>query len=67
VTKPFPFEGRKRMQIADEGIHQLQQNVDSLITIPNERLLTVLGPSASLIEAFKAANDVLLGAVQGPI
>ncbi len=65
VTKPFPFEGRKRMQIADEGIHQLQQNVDSLITIPNERLLTVLGPSASLIEAFKAANDVLLGAVQG--
>ncbi len=65
VTKPFPFEGRKRMQIADEGIHQLQQQVDSLITIPNERLLAVLGSSASLIEAFKAANDVLLGAVQG--
>lgn len=65
VTKPFPFEGRKRMQIAEEGIQQLQQHVDSLITIPNERLLTVLGASASLIEAFKAANDVLLGAVQG--
>lgn len=65
VTKPFPFEGRKRMQIAEEGIHQLQQQVDSLITIPNERLLTVLGAGASLIEAFKAANDVLLGAVQG--
>ncbi|MGH1484780.1 MAG: cell division protein FtsZ [Cellvibrionaceae bacterium] len=65
VTKPFPFEGRKRMQIAEEGINQLQQNVDSLITIPNERLLTVLGSSASLIDAFKAANDVLLGAVQG--
>ena len=65
VTKPFPFEGRKRMQIADEGIHHLQQHVDSLITIPNERLLAVLGSNASLIEAFKAANDVLLGAVQG--
>ena len=65
VTKPFPFEGRKRMQIAEDGIHQLQQHVDSLITIPNERLLTVLGSSASLIDAFKAANDVLLGAVQG--
>ncbi|MFT5116556.1 MAG: cell division protein FtsZ [Kiritimatiellia bacterium] len=65
VTKPFPFEGRKRMQIADEGIFELQQHVDSLITIPNERLLAVLGANASLIEAFKAANDVLLGAVQG--
>ncbi len=65
VTKPFPFEGRKRMQIADEGIFELQQNVDSLITIPNERLLAVLGANASLIQAFKAANDVLLGAVQG--
>ncbi len=65
VTKPFPFEGRKRMQIADEGIYELQQNVDSLITIPNERLLSVLGAGASLIDAFKAANDVLLGAVQG--
>ncbi|MBX2808911.1 MAG: cell division protein FtsZ [Cellvibrionaceae bacterium] len=65
VTKPFPFEGRKRMQIAEEGIYQLQQSVDSLITIPNERLLAVMGSNASLIDAFKAANDVLLGAVQG--
>lgn len=65
VTKPFPFEGKKRMQIAEEGIYQLQQHVDSLITIPNERLLSVMGSSASLIDAFKAANDVLLGAVQG--
>ena len=65
VTKPFPFEGRKRMQIANEGIQLLQQHVDSLITIPNERLLTVLGSTSSLLDAFKAANDVLLGAVQG--
>lgn len=65
VTKPFPFEGRKRMTIADEGIYELQQHVDSLIIIPNERLLAVLGSNASLIEAFKAANDVLQGAVQG--
>jgi cell division protein FtsZ len=65
VTKPFPFEGKKRMSIADEGIFELQQHVDSLITIPNERLLAVLGSGASLIDAFKVANDVLLGAVQG--
>lgn len=65
VTKPFPFEGRKRMEIAHEGIRQLTQYVDSLITIPNEKLLTVLGKGVSLLEAFKAANNVLLGAVQG--
>lgn len=65
VTRPFPFEGKKRMLIADEGMKELQQHVDSLITIPNERLLDVLGKSASLLEAFKTANDVLLGAVQG--
>lgn len=65
VTRPFPFEGRKRMAIADEGIKQLKDRVDSLITIPNEKLLSVLGKSTSLIDAFKAANDVLLGAVQG--
>lgn len=65
VTKPFPFEGRKRMQIADQGIKELGQYVDSLITIPNEKLLDVLGAKASLLEAFKAANNVLLGAVQG--
>lgn len=65
VTKPFPFEGRKRMVIADEGIKELSARVDSLITIPNEKLLSVLGKSTSLLDAFKAANNVLLGAVQG--
>ena len=65
VTKPFPFEGRKRMAIAEAGIRELQDRVDSLITIPNEKLLAVLGKSTSLLDAFKAANNVLLGAVQG--
>ena len=65
VTKPFPFEGKKRAAIADQGIQLLSENVDSLITIPNEKLLDVLGKDASLLEAFKAANDVLLGAVKG--
>ncbi len=65
VTKPFPFEGKKRMNYADQGIEFLAQNVDSLITIPNEKLLKVLGPGTSLLDAFKAANNVLLGAVQG--
>src|SRR5690625_4910562 len=65
VTKPFPFEGKKRMHIAEQGMRELQQHVDSLITIPNEKLLAVLGKSASLLDAFRAANDVLLGAVQG--
>jgi cell division protein FtsZ len=65
ITKPFPFEGRKRQQVADDGTRALGEYVDSLITIPNERLLTVLGKNISLLDAFKAANDVLLGAVQG--
>jgi len=65
VTKPFPFEGRKRMMVADAGIKELEERVDSLITIPNEKLLSVLGKSTSLLDAFKAANNVLLGAVQG--
>lgn len=65
VTKPFGFEGRKRMKIAEAGIEELSQHVDSLITIPNEKLLTVLGKNTSLLDSFKAANDVLLGAVQG--
>jgi cell division protein FtsZ len=65
VTKPFPFEGKKRMAIAEEGLRALGEHVDSLITIPNERLLPVLGKSTTLLDAFKAANDVLLGAVQG--
>ncbi len=65
VTKPFPFEGKKRMDIADQGIKELSEYVDSLITIPNEKLMNVLGKDVSLLDAFKAANDVLLGAVQG--
>lgn len=65
VTKPFPFEGGKRMKIAQSGIEELGQHVDSLITIPNEKLLKVLGKDMSLLNAFKSANDVLLGAVQG--
>ncbi len=65
VTKPFPFEGRKRLKVAEEGMKELQQHVDSLITIPNEKLLSVMGKTTSLLDAFKAANDVLLGAVQG--
>ncbi len=65
VTRPFLFEGRKRMEIAEQGIKELSQYVDSLITIPNEKLLSVLGRDISLLNAFKAANDVLLGAVQG--
>ena len=65
VTKPFPFEGGKRMQIAQAGIEELRTHVDSLITIPNEKLLSVLGKNISLLDAFRAANDVLRGAVQG--
>jgi len=65
VTKPFPFEGRRRMQVALKGIEDLSQSVDSLITVPNEKLLTVLGREVTLLNAFKAANDVLQGAVQG--
>lgn len=65
VTKPFAFEGRKRQQVAEQGVHSLSQYVDSLITIPNNKLLNVLGKNISLINAFKAANNVLSGAVQG--
>jgi cell division protein FtsZ len=65
VTKPFPFEGRRRMQVALKGIEELSAHCDSLITIPNEKLITVLGRNATMIQAFRAANDVLLGAVQG--
>lgn len=65
VTKPFSFEGRVRSQVAENGIKELSQYVDSLITIPNNKLLSVLGKSVSLLDAFKAANNVLLGAVQG--
>jgi len=65
VTKPFSFEGGKRMKVANEGIAELAKHVDSLITIPNEKLLAVLGKDMSLLNAFKAANDVLLNATQG--
>ncbi len=65
VTRPFPFEGRRRLQIANEGIRALSEHVDSLITIPNEKLLTILGKDASLLSAFSKADDVLAGAVRG--
>lgn len=65
VTKPFAFEGKKRMNIAEQGLLQLGEHVDSLITIPNEKLLPVLGRKTSLLDAFKTVNDVLKGAVQG--
>ena len=65
VTKPFEMEGSKRMQIADHGIAELGKYVDSLITIPNEKLLTVLGGETTLLDAFRSANQVLQGAVQG--
>ena len=65
VTRPFSFEGRKRMAIADEGIAQLKERVDSLIIVPNEKLLQVLGKDMTVLNAFKQANDVLFGAVQG--
>jgi len=65
VTRPFPFEGKKRMAIAEQGIKELSEFVDSIITIPNEKLLTVVGKGASLLDAFSKANEVLQGAVQG--
>lgn len=65
VTKPFNFEGKKRMAFAVQGITELSKHVDSLITIPNDKLLKVLGRGISLLDAFGAANDVLKGAVQG--
>ena len=65
VTKPFAFEGRQRALAAEDGIRRLAEHVDSLITIPNNKLLSVLGKNISLLNAFKAANNVLLGAVKG--
>jgi cell division protein FtsZ len=65
VTKPFEMEGGKRSLIADHGISELGKYCDSLITIPNQKLLTVLGPQTTLLDAFKSANQVLQGAVQG--
>jgi|TARA_A100001011_G_scaffold108949_1_gene115539 cell division protein FtsZ len=65
VTRPFSFEGRKRMEVANEGIKLLRESVDSLIIVPNEKLLEVLGKDINLLSAFKHANDVLFGAVKG--
>jgi cell division protein FtsZ len=65
VTKPFAFEGKQRALAAEEGVRRLAEHVDSLITIPNNKLLSVLGKNISLLNAFKAANNVLLGAVKG--
>ena len=65
VTRPFPFEGQRRSAVAQHGIDELGHHVDSLITIPNSKLLSVLGPDITLLNAFKAANQVLSGAVQG--
>lgn len=65
VTKPFPFEGKKRMALAEQGIRELSEYVDSIITIPNDKLLTILGKGASLLDAFGKANQVLQNAVQG--
>ncbi|WP_295385252.1 cell division protein FtsZ [uncultured Thiodictyon sp.] len=65
VTKPFPFEGSKRRRIAEDGIAELAKHVDSLITIPNEKLLAVLGKDMTLLGAFKSANDILLNATRG--
>jgi cell division protein FtsZ len=65
VTKPFEMEGNKRSRVADHGMLELSKYVDSLITIPNQKLLSVLGSDTTLLDAFKAANTVLQGAVQG--
>ena len=65
VTKPFQFEGRKRMKHAGQGLEWLRDNVDSLITIPNQRLLAISGATLSMLDAFKKADEVLLNAVQG--
>lgn len=65
VTRPFPFEGKKRIDLAFQGIEELQQHVDSLITIPNEKVLQVMGQDVTLIAAFAKANEVLFNAVQG--
>ena len=65
VTRPFPFEGKKRIDLAFQGIDDLQEHVDSLISIPNEKVLAVMGHEATLVEAFAKANEVLFNAVQG--
>jgi len=65
VTKPFAFEGKRRMRFADEGVHFLQDSVDTLITIPNQRLLSISGQSTTILDSFRKVDEVLLNAVQG--
>ncbi|MCX6131778.1 MAG: cell division protein FtsZ, partial [Proteobacteria bacterium] len=65
VTKPFSFEGKRRMKYAEEGIRRLEENVDTLITIPNQRLLEIASPELSMIDAFRMADNVLVNAVKG--
>src|SRR5947208_1727481 len=65
VTKPFTFEGKRRMKQAEDGMRELKANVDTLIAIPNQRLLSVAGRNSSILETFKKADDVLLQAVRG--
>ncbi len=65
VTKPFPFEGRRRLAQADQGLHELKDCVDTVITIPNERLLSVVDKTVTLLNAFKLVDDILRQAVQG--
>lgn len=65
VTKPFNFEGKKRMRFADEGLEELRQHVDTVITIPNQKLLSMVGKNTTVLEAFRKADDVLHQAVRG--
>ena len=65
VTKPFVFEGRRRQRQAEEGIHELHQFVDTLITIPNNKLLQIAGETTSMVDAFRRVDEVLLNAVKG--
>jgi cell division protein FtsZ len=65
VTKPFKFEGKKRMSSAEKGLAALVEEVDSLVTIPNQKLYEILGQDTPMQDAFAKADDVLRGAVQG--
>ena len=65
VTKPFIFEGKKRMRQAEDGIHELKESVDTLIVIPNQRLLSIAAKTTTMLEAFQKADDILLQAVRG--
>merc|ERR1711871_852974 len=65
VTKPFAFEGKRRRRFADQGIERLKDSVDTLLTIPNQRLLQSASPDLSMVDAFKMADNVLVNAVKG--